>query len=455
MNIGNMNLNVDMYEAKNKLFQLHAMVKGYPEIKTKVKAATNLDPWGPTQAQMQEICDACNHYEDRRLVMRALWKRVTTSNSKEWPHVYKALAILEYLLLHGPESLEDEIRDQMGTLKALHDFQALDEKGQDKGVAIREKSKKLVGWLAQDRALIEERNKTAALQSKFVGFSSVGGSTAASSAGMGSASPPPAPRRPSFGEPSPPAPSRHSPASPPRARVTSIESGSFGGGDDTDTLEERPPLDIDAPSEDLFGANAPFDDAPPPAPMAAQPKPKAAPKAPAPRPAPRPPAADVFDPFGAAPAPAAPKPAAGLDDFFAAPAAAPFDPFAAPLPTPAAPAPLKAPAPAPSDDLFAPPPPASSDLFGSADPFGEPNPFGAASSPTGGAEKKTVFQDATFDQLCSLDHLGGSPAAGAAAGWPGEAAPKGAPQSLKAMRAQQAASGPPAASSTDSYNPFL
>eukprot|EP00669_Euglena_mutabilis_P008233 TRINITY_DN3336_c0_g1_i1.p2 TRINITY_DN3336_c0_g1~~TRINITY_DN3336_c0_g1_i1.p2 ORF type:complete len:433 (+),score=46.41 TRINITY_DN3336_c0_g1_i1:160-1299(+) len=145
---------------------------------------------------MQEICDACNHYEDRRLVMRALWKRVTTSNSKEWPHVYKALAILEYLLLHGPESLEDEIRDQMGTLKALHDFQALDEKGQDKGVAIREKSKKLVGWLAQDRALIEERNKTAALQSKFVGFSSVGGSTAASSAGMGSASPPPAPRRP-------------------------------------------------------------------------------------------------------------------------------------------------------------------------------------------------------------------------------------------------------------------
>jgi len=82
MNIGNMNLNVDMYEAKNKLFQLHAMVKGYPEIKTKVKAATNLDPWGPTQAQMQEICDACNHYEDRRLVMRALWKRLF-GNKKE------------------------------------------------------------------------------------------------------------------------------------------------------------------------------------------------------------------------------------------------------------------------------------------------------------------------------------------------------------------------------------
>ncbi len=39
---------------------------------------TNLDPWGPTQAQMQEICDACTGYEDRRLVMRALWKRITT-----------------------------------------------------------------------------------------------------------------------------------------------------------------------------------------------------------------------------------------------------------------------------------------------------------------------------------------------------------------------------------------
>lgn len=35
-----MNVNLDLYEAKNKLFELKAMVKGYPEIKTKVKAAT-------------------------------------------------------------------------------------------------------------------------------------------------------------------------------------------------------------------------------------------------------------------------------------------------------------------------------------------------------------------------------------------------------------------------------
>eukprot|EP00667_Euglena_gracilis_P025285 EG_transcript_29592 len=170
-----MNLNFDVYALKRKVEDIHATVKGYPEIKAKVKVATNLDPWGPTREQMQEICEASYGYEDRRLITKALWKRITTSQSKEWPHIYKSLAVFEYLLLHGPEGIADEVREQLYNLKTLHDFHFVDEKGVDKGLAIREKSRRLVEWATDVNILKEERAKAAALQSKYVGISAVGG----------------------------------------------------------------------------------------------------------------------------------------------------------------------------------------------------------------------------------------------------------------------------------------
>lgn len=60
------------------------------------QVATNLDPWGPTQAQMEEICKASFNYEDRRLIMRALWKRLSTATAKEWPHIHKSLTVMEF-----------------------------------------------------------------------------------------------------------------------------------------------------------------------------------------------------------------------------------------------------------------------------------------------------------------------------------------------------------------------
>ena len=36
--------------------------------------------------------------------------------------MYKALAIFEHLLLHGPFSIQDEIKEQLYNLRTLHDF---------------------------------------------------------------------------------------------------------------------------------------------------------------------------------------------------------------------------------------------------------------------------------------------------------------------------------------------
>eukprot|EP00992_Anisonema_acinus_P008497 TRINITY_DN4595_c0_g1_i1.p1 TRINITY_DN4595_c0_g1~~TRINITY_DN4595_c0_g1_i1.p1 ORF type:complete len:433 (+),score=68.46 TRINITY_DN4595_c0_g1_i1:55-1353(+) len=166
---------MNVFEARQKLYNVKATVKGYGEVKTKVKIATNLDPWGPTGEQLHDICEASFHYEDKRIIIKALFKRLTNSQVKEWQHIHKALTTFEYLLLHGPETLADDIRDQLYNFRTLHDFQAIDDKGQDRGVSIREKSKKLVDWITNTSVLDEERAKAAQRKSKFVGISSNSG----------------------------------------------------------------------------------------------------------------------------------------------------------------------------------------------------------------------------------------------------------------------------------------
>lgn len=55
--------------------------------------------------------------------MRALWKRLTTSSTKDWTHMHKALTVMEFLLLNGPENIVDEMQQNLYNLKTLHDFQ--------------------------------------------------------------------------------------------------------------------------------------------------------------------------------------------------------------------------------------------------------------------------------------------------------------------------------------------
>eukprot|EP00668_Euglena_longa_P003144 GGOE01003674.1.p1 GENE.GGOE01003674.1~~GGOE01003674.1.p1 ORF type:complete len:454 (-),score=99.62 GGOE01003674.1:216-1403(-) len=395
---------------------------------------------------MQEICEASFGYEDRRLITRALWKRITTSQSKEWPHIYKSLAVFEYLLLHGPESIADEVREQLYNLKTLHDFHFVDEKGVDKGLAIREKSRRLVEWTTDANVLKEERAKTAALQSKYVGISNVSGFTERTSN----------PPRPSYSN----------------ASSTTRSSGNQGRFNDVDALQaDEEYVSQQKQILESFQTRRSSNDSNPRTPTnlpakeaapAAKPVPKATPKPKPKAPAPAAPVAPVvaaakpapsnFDPFGAATP--KPKPSTDLNDFFdVAPSPnVDFDPFAAPPPPPPAPAPAPVfSAPPPSDDLFGAPDAAfgaPNDLFSNANPFfGDSSP--SAEQPQGSSEKKSTFQDATFDSLCSLDNLSGKPQAQA------EPEKRGAPQSLKSLKAQQQQKAMSSAPVGDTYNPFL
>lgn len=70
------------------------MVMNYTEAESKVREATNEDPWGPTGPQMSEIAHMTYQYDAFPEVMSMLWKRMLHDNKGAWRRVYKARTLL-------------------------------------------------------------------------------------------------------------------------------------------------------------------------------------------------------------------------------------------------------------------------------------------------------------------------------------------------------------------------
>ncbi|KAG2456177.1 EPN4 protein, partial [Polypterus senegalus] len=65
------------------------VVMNYSEIESKVREATNDDPWGPSGQLMGEIARSTFMYEQFPEVMNMLWTRMLKDNKKNWRKVYK------------------------------------------------------------------------------------------------------------------------------------------------------------------------------------------------------------------------------------------------------------------------------------------------------------------------------------------------------------------------------
>lgn len=67
------------------------VVMNYTEVESKVREATNEDPWGPTGPIMAEIAQFTFTYEQFPEVMGMLWKRMLVDNKRSWRRVYKVM----------------------------------------------------------------------------------------------------------------------------------------------------------------------------------------------------------------------------------------------------------------------------------------------------------------------------------------------------------------------------
>ncbi|KAK2117010.1 Clathrin interactor 1 [Saguinus oedipus] len=129
----------------------------YSEIESKVREATNDDPWGPSGQLMGEIA-----------------KNLTTTMKSFFAN---SLLLLAYLIRNGSERVVTSAREHIYDLRSLENYHFVDEHGKDQGINIRQKVKELVEFAQDDDRLREERKKAKKNKDKYVGVSSdsVGG----------------------------------------------------------------------------------------------------------------------------------------------------------------------------------------------------------------------------------------------------------------------------------------
>ncbi|XP_032656367.1 clathrin interactor 1 isoform X2 [Chelonoidis abingdonii] len=153
------------------------VVMNYSDIESKVREATNDDPWGPSGQLMGEIAKATFMYEQFPELMNMLWTRMLKDNKKNWRRVYKSLLLLAYLIRNGSERVVTSAREHIYDLRSLENYHFVDENGKDQGINIRQKVKEMVEFAQDDDRLREERKKAKKNKDKYVGVSSdsVGG----------------------------------------------------------------------------------------------------------------------------------------------------------------------------------------------------------------------------------------------------------------------------------------
>ncbi|XP_068134393.1 clathrin interactor 1 isoform X2 [Hyperolius riggenbachi] len=144
----------------------------YSEIESKVREATNDDPWGPSGQVMGEIAKSTFMYEQFPELMNMLWTRMLKDNKKNWRRVYKSLLLLAYLIRNGSERVVTSAREHIYDLRSLENYHFVDENGKDQGINIRQKVKEMVEFVQDDDRLREERKKAKKNKDKYVGVSS-------------------------------------------------------------------------------------------------------------------------------------------------------------------------------------------------------------------------------------------------------------------------------------------
>ncbi|XP_038886610.1 clathrin interactor EPSIN 1 isoform X2 [Benincasa hispida] len=167
--------------------EVNLKVLKVPEMEQKVLDATDDEPWGPHGSALAEIAQATKKFSETQMVMNVLWTRLSETG-KNWRLVYKALAVIEYLVAHGSERAVDDIIEHTFQISSLSSFEYVEPSGKDMGINVRKKAENIVALLNDKDKIQEVRNKAASNREKYFGLSSTGITYKSGSASCGSSS---------------------------------------------------------------------------------------------------------------------------------------------------------------------------------------------------------------------------------------------------------------------------
>ncbi|XP_073710412.1 clathrin interactor 1a [Misgurnus anguillicaudatus] len=163
---------LNMWKVRELVDKATNVVMNYTETESKVREATNDDPWGPSGQLMGEIARCTFMYEQFPEVMNMLWTRMLKDNKKNWRRVYKSLLLLAYLIRNGSERVVTSAREHLYDLRSIESYHFVDDNGKDQGINVRQKVKEMIEFVQDDDRLREERKKAKKNRDKYIGVSS-------------------------------------------------------------------------------------------------------------------------------------------------------------------------------------------------------------------------------------------------------------------------------------------
>ncbi|CCK72891.1 Ent3p KNAG_0M00380 [Huiozyma naganishii CBS 8797] len=177
--------NMTLYDAKKYFRKAQNVVFNFTEMESKVREATNNEPWGASSTLMEQIAQGTYNYKEREEVMMMLMRRFTEKAGSEWRQIYKALQLLDYLIRRGSEKFIDDVRAALRIVRLLESFHYIDSQGRDQGVNVRNRAKQIVELLQDDAAVRDARKKARETAKKYKGVA--GGATALGAGGSSTA----------------------------------------------------------------------------------------------------------------------------------------------------------------------------------------------------------------------------------------------------------------------------
>ncbi|KAM5355323.1 hypothetical protein ACJ41O_001969 [Fusarium nematophilum] len=178
--------NLTLYDLKAGFRKAQNAVMNFTEMESKVREATNNEPWGASSTTMQDIANGTFNYQTLNEIMPMIYRRFTEKSAEEWRQIYKALQLLEFLIKHGSERVIDDARGHISLLKMLRQFHFIDQNGKDQGINVRNRAKELAELLSDVERIRSERKKARATKNKYTGVE--GGATFGGGFSSGSSS---------------------------------------------------------------------------------------------------------------------------------------------------------------------------------------------------------------------------------------------------------------------------
>ncbi|KAK4540088.1 hypothetical protein LTR36_009829 [Oleoguttula mirabilis] len=174
---------LSLYDVKAGIRKVQNAVMNYTEMESKVREATNNEPWGASATQMQEIANGTFNYQLLNEIMPMIYKRFTEKSAEEWRQIYKGLQLMEFLIKNGSERVIDDARSHLSLLKMLRQFHYIDPNGKDQGINVRNRSKELTDLLSDVDKIRSERKKARTTRNKYQGVEGGAGLGAGGSGG--------------------------------------------------------------------------------------------------------------------------------------------------------------------------------------------------------------------------------------------------------------------------------